>query len=123
MASNRFWEKYVLPSPTLRDGLQFRKNWDPHEQCSGCSLPLNFLDSGSSGKFEEQGSFFFGHYFRSDLVKPYLVTEASICTDSLLFCAPEALALSKWRTALTNPAVFERIVAVVIDEAHCVSKW
>ena len=59
----------------------------------------------------------------SDLVKPYLATEASICTDSLLFCAPEALALPKWRTALTNPAVFERIVAVVIDEAHCVSKW
>ena len=56
----------------------------------------------------------------NDLVKPYLTTEAN---HSHLFCAPEALALLKWRTALTNPAVFECIIAVVIDEAHCVSKW
>ncbi len=29
----------------------------------------------------------------SDLAKPLLVGETSLCTDSLLFCAPEALAL------------------------------
>ena len=29
------------------------------------------------------------------LVKPYLATEASICTDRLLFCAPQALALCR----------------------------
>ena len=29
----------------------------------------------------------------SDLAKPLLAGETSLCTDSLLFCAPEALAL------------------------------
>ncbi len=30
----------------------------------------------------------------SDLVKPLLAAETSLCTDSVLFCAPEALALT-----------------------------
>ena len=58
----------------------------------------------------------------NDLVKPHLATEANLYNDSLLFCAPEALALQKWRTAFDNPALFACIVAVVI-EVHCVSKW
>ena len=41
--------------------------------------------------------------------------------DSLLFCAPEALVLSKWRDALETIA--KRIVVVAVDEAHCASKW
>ncbi len=59
----------------------------------------------------------------SNLAKPLIAGETNLCTDSLLFCAPEALALPKWRAVLDTPAVFERIVAVVVDEAHCVSKW
>ncbi len=46
----------------------------------------------------------------SDLAKPLLATESSLCTDSMLFCAPEALVLRKWRDALDDPAVSERIV-------------
>ena len=42
----------------------------------------------------------------SDLVKPYLATEASICTDSLLFCAPEALALPKWENSFDKSCCF-----------------
>ena len=30
---------------------------------------------------------------------------------------------SKWRDVLRNRAVSSRIVTVVVDEAHCVSKW
>ena len=52
-----------------------------------------------------------------------LATESSLFSDSLLFCTPEALVRSKWRHSLENPKVSERIVALVIDEAHCVSKW
>jgi ATP-dependent DNA helicase RecQ len=43
--------------------------------------------------------------------------------SSLLFCAPEALMECRWREILGAPAVSKRIVAVVIDEVHCVSKW
>ena len=43
---------------------------------------------------------------------------------SLLYAAPEAIiGEDKWRTMLVNPPLSERVVAVAIDEAHCVSKW
>ena len=52
-----------------------------------------------------------------------LATEGSLVSDSLLFCTPEALVRSKWRNSIENTTVSKRIVALVIDEAHCVSKW
>ena len=43
---------------------------------------------------------------------------------SLLFCAPEAVVLvERWRELLTDSVLHSRIVAVAVDEAHCVSKW
>lgn len=60
------------------------------------------------------------------------VDKALLATDkdveagkfSLLFCAPEAIIGSeKWRELLLRPPLSERVVAVAIDEAHCVSKW
>ena len=42
---------------------------------------------------------------------------------SYLFCDPEALISSRWREALERPVISDRIVALVVDEAHCVSKW
>lgn len=55
--------------------------------------------------------------------KDLIGTESSLCNDSLLFCTPESLVRSRWRHSLDNSEVSERIVALVIDEAHCVSKW
>ena len=59
----------------------------------------------------------------SGIDKDLLATDSSLCEDSLLFCTPEALVRSKWRFAIDVPKVSSRIVALVIDEAHCVSKW
>ena len=59
----------------------------------------------------------------SDVEKDLLATPSSLSSDSLLFCTPEALVRSKWRDAFDDPVVSGRIVALVIDEAHCVSKW
>jgi len=43
---------------------------------------------------------------------------------SLLFGAPEAIIGSeKWRELLLRPPLSRQVVAVAIDEAHCVSKW
>jgi ATP-dependent DNA helicase RecQ len=55
--------------------------------------------------------------------KGLLATDEDLCNSSLLFCAPEAIVLGKWREALEKPELSGRVVAVIIDEAHCVSKW
>lgn len=42
----------------------------------------------------------------------------------LLFTAPEAVISSeKWRHILVEEPLCNQVVAVAIDEAHCVSKW
>ena len=55
--------------------------------------------------------------------KDLLASEEDLAKSSVLFCAPEALVSSKWREAIVKPVIAERVVAVVIDEVHCVSKW
>ena len=43
---------------------------------------------------------------------------------SLLFTSPEAvIGATKWREKLVDFPLNERIVAVAVDEVHCVSKW
>jgi ATP-dependent DNA helicase RecQ len=44
-------------------------------------------------------------------------------TYSLLFTVPEAILGHKWRECMEMPEIADRIVAIVVDEAHCVSKW
>ena len=55
--------------------------------------------------------------------KALLATEEDLAKCSHLYCAPEALVRSKWREVLEKPVISDRIVAVVVDEAHCVSQW
>ena len=52
-----------------------------------------------------------------------MATESSLTTDSLLFSTPESLLGSRWRQQLEKVSVSERVVALMVDEAHCVSKW
>ena len=52
-----------------------------------------------------------------------LATEIDLKDSKLLFCAPEAIQRGRWRDAFEQPELAERVVAVVVDEAHCVSKW
>ena len=42
---------------------------------------------------------------------------------SLLYGAPEAILTPRWRDTLEKESLNCRVVAVVIDEAHCVSSW
>ena len=58
-----------------------------------------------------------------DIEKELLATDNSLSSDSLLFCTPEDLVRSKWRYAIEGTKISEKIVAFVIDEADCVSKW
>ena len=59
----------------------------------------------------------------SGISRDLLGTESSLSSDSLLFCTPEYLVRGKWRSVVENPRISERIVAIVVDEVHCVSKW
>ena len=36
-----------------------------------------------------------------------LATDSSLVSDSLLFCAPESLVRSKWRSAIASPRISE----------------
>ena len=55
--------------------------------------------------------------------KENITTINGMDEDRLFFCAPEALVMSKWRAAFEQSRFSDRIVAIVVDEAHCVSKW
>ena len=50
-------------------------------------------------------------------------SEETLRKASLAFCSPEALVQDKWRDILEKPGLADRVCAVVVDEAHCVSKW
>ena len=55
--------------------------------------------------------------------KEFLATDDDICDARVLFCAPEAIDVLKWRDAIAKAEFSSRVVAIVVDEAHCVSKW
>ena len=59
----------------------------------------------------------------SSVSKDYIGTEECLCRDNLYFCAPEAVTTAKWRDVLEREQFSSRIVAISVDEAHCVSKW
>ena len=60
---------------------------------------------------------------KSVVGEEFRATEKSVVSASFIFSSPEALIHSKWREVLENPLVSNRVCAIVIDEAHCVSKW
>ena len=41
----------------------------------------------------------------------------------ILFTNPETLFDKEWRDIWHSPSLIERMVAFVVDEAHCVKKW
>ena len=53
----------------------------------------------------------------------FVACESSLKTASLIFCSPEALVQTKWRETMEKPGVSDRVCAIVVDEAHCISKW
>ena len=55
--------------------------------------------------------------------KSLIATEEDLSASRFLFCAPEAILCSAWRETIQRKDLSERIVAVAVDEAHCVSKW
>ena len=61
--------------------------------------------------------------FSTSVSKDNIGTEESLCRDNLFFRAPEAVTTAKWRDVLEREQFSSQIVAISVDEAHCVSKW
>ena len=55
--------------------------------------------------------------------KTLVATDDDIAHSNLLFCAPEVLDVPKWRDTIAKSEFSSKVVALVVDEAHCVSKW
>ena len=41
----------------------------------------------------------------------------------LLYSAPEVLLVDQWKHLILSPPLSNSIVAIAVDEAHCVFKW
>ena len=55
-----------------------------------------------------------------------LMTECDVTEGrcQLLYSAPEALLLrDHWKQLLLSPPLSNTVVAIAVDEAHCVFKW
>ena len=60
---------------------------------------------------------------RDTIAKEFLASESALKSASIIFCSPEVLTKRKWRDVLQGEDVASRVCAVVVDEAHCISKW
>ena len=60
---------------------------------------------------------------RQSVDEEFLANEENLRSCSLIYSSPEALLHTKWREVFENSLVTDRVCAVVVDEAHCVSKW
>ena len=60
---------------------------------------------------------------RQSVDEEFLANEENLRSCSLIYSSPEALLHIKWREVFENSLVTNRVCAVVVDEAHCVSKW
>jgi superfamily II DNA helicase RecQ len=52
--------------------------------------------------------------------------ELAVCGGvyQLVYMSPEALLRDEfWRDMLVNPVYRRNLVALIVDEAHCVKKW
>lgn len=57
------------------------------------------------------------------LHRSLLAAEDELASYSHLYCSPEAVVGEKWHEICTRPSISQRLIAIAIDEAHCVSKW
>ena len=52
----------------------------------------------------------------SSVDKEYVPSNDDLRKSSLLFCAPEAIDMGKWRDIIASPDISTRIVAIVVDK-------
>lgn len=61
----------------------------------------------------------------TDVDKSLVVSACDVSEGrcQLLYSAPEALLVDQWKQLILSPPLSHSIVAIAVDEAHCVFKW
>ena len=131
MVANGVWEEYYDPCYECLPFLFDYKLGRTRAPCSRSTVlvvsPLVSLmtDQVSSLRGRGVSAAILSSHELSD--KSFLATDRALQTPgmfSLLFASPEAvIGATKWREKLLEFPLSERIVAVAVDEVHCVSKW
>ena len=124
VATNRVWKICVLRGVTFCNDCKLgRVDSQSGEYSVCCSVvlvisPLISLMVDQVLSLRRRGVHTSIISYGTGVKRELLATEDDLGKCSLLFCAPEALVGSRWREAIEKPVISDRIVAVVMDEAH-----
>ena len=104
--------------PLVFDYLQGQKN----ASIVLCVSPLTSLMMEQKSKFTHRGlSVEFVGELQHDLQSMQSIKEGKV---QLLYTSPESiLRNSQWREMLLSDVYRKNLVAVVVDEAHCIAQW
>ena len=119
----------MLPVPTLLARLQTWKSQFRCRQseCSDGCVAVSVSNGGPGVQVENEWSTSrYTGWMWSSGVDNLLASEGDIEKGAykLLFSAPEAVVVTeRWRRLLLSSPLHNPIVALVVDECHCVHKW
>ena len=85
--------------------------------------PLNALMSDQVMTLQSKGVRAVKLSACSDDVETGITEEVATGKYQVLFSSPESIFSKEWRDVFQSSTFKERLVGIVVDEAHCIQKW